>query len=384
MRADTSRRGPARLRGIRSELTLLLLLCTVGSVLLECLLLVESLSRRLSMLPPALLTQTHAALFGSNSAGSLPLLFLRTSLLPLALGTVVSVLLSVLLARQYARPLAALGETLSRLASGDLSARPTDMPARSESARLAHDVTRLGERLQAADEERRYANAAVAHELRTPITVLRARLVALQDGLVPLNAPELGKLARQLEVLTRLADDLQLITQTELGPLPLELQDCDLAALVTEVAASMAAAGALIEVQTGGSPLVRGDPVRLRQVVSNVLDNALRYSPPKMPVQVRLWVQQAPGTAVPCACIQVEDAGAGVSEGALGQLFDRYFRADESRTRSTGGSGMGLAIVKALVEAHGGYVAAGHSALGGLNLSIWLPVTHSASDTVLP
>ncbi len=382
MRADPAERGPAQQRSIRSELTALLLLCTVGSVLLECLLLVESLSGQLSGLSPALLAQTHAALFGPGRAGSLPLLFLQASLLPLALGTVVSVLLSVLLARQYARPLAALSDTLARLASGDLSARPASAHAHSESAQLARNVARLGERLQAADAERRYANAAVAHELRTPIAVLRARLAALQDGLVPLSAAELGKLARQLEVLTRLADDLQLMTQTELEPLPLALQDCDLAALVSEVVANMTAASADIRLHLAACPLVRGDAVRLRQVVSNVLDNALRYSPPGLPIQVRVWAEQAAGTPGPRACIRVEDAGVGVPDSALPQLFDRYFRADDSRTRSTGGSGMGLAIVKAIVEAHGGGTSAARSALGGLALSVWLPLL-SASDGAL-
>lgn len=357
---------------LRAHLTLLFLGISLVCVLFECALLSATLSRRVASLPPEMSHTVSKALFGAGAGpgeGSLRLLFMEASLIPLLLTVLLSGILATLVARQYTQPLKHAAEALERLAGGDLSARPPLDTRSSELAGLTRNVSYLGAQLEGADAERRYANAAIAHELRTPIAVLRARLSALRDGVLEVNDFELAKLQGQLEGLARLADDLQTVTQAEARVMSLEWDDCNLAGVMVQTVEELTAAGASLKLDLGAPFLwIQGDAGRLRQALFNVLENALRFSPTGQQVQVSLVVSRE------WAVLKVSDAGSGVTSHELPRLFDRYYRGDASRTRATGGSGMGLAIVKAIVEAHGGHVGARPSTLGGLEITLEFPL----------
>ncbi|MDX2006117.1 MAG: ATP-binding protein [Meiothermus sp.] len=294
---------------------------------------------------------------------------LRPGFLTLLVGMLVIGGVSVVVSKRLLRPLENLERSASRIASGELQIR--SQPSGSgELLELMHNVNRIAERLEQAEAARRFANAAIAHELRTPLAALRSRVEGMELGVFPLEVAELGKLHTQLDVLEKLARDLQTLTLADAGEFKLEARAFDLAQLAREVLEgfqpSAQKSGVGLELDSPHSLPYFGDPERLRQVLGNLLENALRYTPSGG--RVGLEVVQTGGV-----CIRVSDTGPGVPEDELGKLFTPFYRHEASRNRQSGGSGLGLAVVRALVEAHGGMVSAKRVETGGLVVQLDLP-----------
>lgn len=297
------------------------------------------------------------------------------------LALAVAVVLALLLARAISRPIRTVATAADRVAAGDLSVRVPSTRQRAggsdETARLGLSFNVMADGLERLERQRKDMVADVAHELRTPLTVLRGRLEALQDGVVPFDPAEVDDMMAQVLLLTRLVEDLRVLSLADSGQLTLDLRTVDLAELVRTAAAAQerrAADKGLGVVVTATEPvLVHGDRERLLQVLGNLLDNAVRHTPAGG--TITLSARRAAGDAV----IGVADTGPGVPESERERVFERFYRADGSRGRSGGGSGLGLSIVKAIVTLHGGTVAMEGAEGGGTEITVALPVTGTAS-----
>jgi two-component system sensor histidine kinase BaeS len=291
----------------------------------------------------------------------------------IAIGMLAAVLLNAaLISHWLSRRLRALGHGATALARGDYAAR---IPVRGhdELARLAGDFNHLAHALEAAQRGRQQWIADIAHELRTPLTSLRAEIEAVQDGVRPLTQGSMASVAQEVQQLTRLVEDLRLLSLSDLGALTCRKEPVQLAEIIDDALGLGRAAikdkGLQVQLQVDESILVDADSDRLAQVFGNLLQNTLRYSESPAKLAIRAVVDGAN------ARIEWEDSPPGVAEADLPRLTERLYRVDESRTRASGGSGLGLAIVKAIVDAHGGRMQAGQSALGGLRWNIWLPLS---------
>ena len=291
----------------------------------------------------------------------------------IAFGMLAAVLLNAaLISHWLSRRLRALGHGATALARGDYAAR-IPVNGHDELARLAGDFNHLAHALEAAQRGRQQWIGDIAHELRTPLTSLRAEIEAVQDGVRPLSQASMASVAQEVQQLTRLVEDLRLLSLSDLGALTCRKEPADLAEMIDD-ALSVGRAAMVdkqLDVQLQVSPgiTVDADADRLAQVFRNLLQNTLRYS--ESPAKLRI------GTVVDGrdARIDWEDSAPGVGDKDLQRLTERLYRVDDSRSRASGGSGLGLAIVKAIVEAHGGRMQAAHSELGGLRWSIWLPLS---------
>jgi two-component system sensor histidine kinase BaeS len=294
---------------------------------------------------------------------------LRITALALGLGLLVAAALAWWLARTVSRPVQQLGRTVTRLSEGDYGAR-AGRHGRDEIGALGARVDRLAETLEQNRTARRRWIADIAHELRTPVAVLKGEIEALADGVRKADGAMLASLAEEINHLAALVDDLQALALADAGALNVVKEPLRLAALVEQVAESfrtrLAHRGIALELALAQDVSVTADPQRLRQLLHNLLENSVRYV--EDDGQVRLTLTGDPG-----ARLVLEDSGPGVDDTQLPQLFDRFFRVESSRSRATGGAGLGLAICRNIVAAHGGAISAGHSALGGLAIRIELP-----------
>jgi two-component system sensor histidine kinase BaeS len=196
----------------------------------------------------------------------------------------------------------------------------------------------------------------IAHELRTPLTNIRGWLEAAQDGISPPDAALLSSLQEEAMLLQHIIDDLQILSTADAGTLRLNRERLRLPELVDQVEAAhratAEAAGITVRTDVVGEPTVEADPLRLRQVLGNLMSNAIRHTPPGGTITL------SASPAGEHALISVADTGSGIESIDLPRIFDRFWRADKSRSRRSGGSGLGLCIVKQLVEAHQGTVTA--------------------------
>ena len=294
---------------------------------------------------------------------------LRISALALGLGLLVAAALAWWLARTVSRPVQQLGRTVTRLSEGDYAAR-AGRHGRDEIGALGARVDRLAATLQQNRTARRRWIADIAHELRTPVAVLKGEIEALADGVRKADGAMLGSLAEEIDHLATLVDDLQALALADAGALNVVKEPLRLAELIEQIAESfrdrLANRGITLELQLERDLTVTADPQRLRQLLHNLLENSVRYV--EDDGRVRLTLSGGPGVG-----LVLDDSGPGVDEALLPQLFDRFFRVEGSRSRATGGAGLGLAICRNIVEAHGGTIEAAHSELGGLAIRIGLP-----------
>lgn len=275
------------------------------------------------------------------------------------------------LAWRMTRPVSELTRATRRYAEGDRDARAR-VRGRDELADLARAFNELAERLQTEEELDRRRVADIAHELRTPLAVLKGELEALADGMLDPDPETLERLVEEVDHLALLVGDLRLLSLAESGGLALEPVPHDLAELLAKSAEAFAAGaearGVALELDLEPAPAYV-DPARLRQVVFNLVDNALRHAR----TRVRLGCRLEDGRA----CLWVADDGPGVPEAELPRVFDRFYRADPARSRSSGGSGLGLAIVRAITEAHGGEVTAASRAGEGAVFRVCVPAAET-------
>ena len=214
--------------------------------------------------------------------------------------------------------------------------------------------------------------ADVSHELRTPLTVLEGNLRAALDKVVPLDEAEIANLYGQTRHLIRLVNDLRELSLAEAGQLPLEMVPVDLKMLIIETLQALEPLATeqryCVERRDSHLAGITADPMRIRQVLFNLLSNALRHTPDGGKITVS---GKTHGENI---LLSVRDTGEGLTPDQLAAVFDRFYRADNSRSRETGGTGLGLAIVKAIVEAHSGKIEAHSAGKGqGCEFLIQLP-----------
>jgi two-component system sensor histidine kinase BaeS len=272
-----------------------------------------------------------------------------------------SVGLAVLIARMLARPLEEVGEAARRIADGDYAARvPRDGP--EEIASLADSFNQMAAALQEQERMRREFIANAAHELRTPLTNLQGYLEALRDGVIEADATTYDSLWEEADRLVRLARSLDALAEGEAGAEPARRIELDLAPILDASVALVRPAleGRSIRVERSWSvPLpARGDPDHLAQVLANLLQNAVRYTPDGGSVTVSGEARSG------SVLVSVINTGEPIPADDLPHVFERFYRVEKSRDRASGGAGIGLAIVKQLVEADGGRVGAESSTTG--------------------
>ncbi|WP_434975712.1 sensor histidine kinase [Streptomyces bluensis] len=269
-----------------------------------------------------------------------------------ALVLVLTVAVTVTVGIRLVRPLRALTDAARRPAQQHLRVPVT---TNDEIGHLAAAFNDLSQRRERMEGQRKAMVSDIAHELRTPLSTIRGWLEAAQDGLAASDDAFIASLLEEALLLQHIVDDLQHLAQADAGQFRLHTEHLRLRELLDHVAAvhrgRADSAGVTLTAHTEDAPTLFADPVRLRQTVGNLLSNAIRHTPPGGNVTLRC---RRTGDQV---VIEVADTGTGIAADDLPRVFDRFWRADKSRNRQTGGSGLGLAVVRQLTEAHGGTVS---------------------------
>ncbi|MFJ1600934.1 sensor histidine kinase [Streptomyces sp. NPDC088261] len=293
-----------------------------------------------------------------------------------ALVLLLTVTVTTLAGIRLVRPLRALTHAARRMEDGDTSAR-VRVTGGDELGRLAVAFNSMSERREQLESVRKAMVSDVAHELRTPLSNIRGWLEAAEDGVVAHDQILLTSLLEEALLLQHVIDDLRDLSAADAGELRLRKEWVDVGELLaqTAVAHRVNAEGAGVGLSVSGSfpsplpgLLLEADPVRLRQAVGNLVSNAIRHTPRGGVVTLRA---RAEGAHV---LIEVADTGGGIAADELPRVFDRFWRAEKSRSRQTGGSGLGLSIVRKLVEAHGGGVGVSSEVGVGSVFTLTLPV----------
>lgn len=302
--------------------------------------------------------------------------FASALLISISLALVASVLaafaVSWYFSRRVQRSIGNVADSASQIVAGRYDARVPDPGLGGEFATLALTYNQLAERLGAIESTRRSMLADLAHEMRTPLATIDAHLEAVEDGVRSLDDETLGVIRGSTRRLRRLAEDMSAVSRAEEEGLDVTrnpVAAAGLAAAAAELARDQFdAEGVLLRTELADAGQVRVDADRIGQVLANLLDNALRHTPTGGTVtlacrRVDRWVEYS-----------VADTGDGVAAEPLPHLFDRFYRADTARDRAHGGSGIGLAIAKALVDAHGGSISVASAGPGhGATFTVRVP-----------
>jgi len=307
--------------------------------------------------------------------------FYRTLLLTIlragGLTAVLALGLGLFLTRRALGPLSELEAATGKISAGDLAVR-VPVHAHDEVGALASRFNTMASALQEQESLRQRMMNDIAHELRTPLTIMQGQLEALQDGVFPLDAANLEPVHEQTLLLNRLVGDLRDLALAEAGQIRLAMASVDISAVSRRVASRFLtqaqSQGIALQVHAGDAPPVRGDAQRLEQVLGNLLSNALRHTPQGGSITIE--VTSPPGALR----IAVHDTGEGIPAEDLPHVFERFYRGDRSRQRGSGQSGLGLAIARELVRAHGGEISA-HSFPGqGTTITIELPAEQGGAE----
>ncbi len=319
---------------------------------------------RLSMAPLVAATETRDAQFLSVQKNAI--------LSAAAIGLAISVLMGLLVARIWVRRIGAVEHATGRIAAGDFTVRVADND-RDEIGALGRNVNRMAESLSQLEHARRKWLADIAHELRTPLTVLQAEIEALQDGVRAVDGAALQSLAEETRHLARLTDDLRLLALADIDALPMEWRLTDVNDIAAQAVArwqsSARKAGLELSFVGGAPAATMADAGRLTQLCDNLLANSIRYT--DAPGQVRVSATSDNKVIK----LFFDDSPPGLAPGARAGLFEPLYRPDAARSRAKGGSGLGLALARAIVLAHGGTIQAADSPLGGVRVVIEIPVT---------
>jgi two-component system, OmpR family, sensor histidine kinase BaeS len=274
------------------------------------------------------------------------------------------------LAYWLTRRVRALVQTTNALIRGDYTARLAPQ-GHDELAQLGRDFNTLAATLAAAQTARQQWIADIAHELRTPLAVLRAEIESLQDGVRPLNQDNVASLAHETARLARLVEDLQTLSLSDVGALTYHREPVDLADVLRDAVGARGREaeerGFTLTLDVEENTIVLADETRLAQVFANLMQNSLRYTDAPGRIAIRLTREGER------AVVEWQDSAPGVTAEELPRLTQRLYRVEASRSRVSGGSGLGLAIARAIVEGHGGRLVATASPLGGLAIRLELP-----------
>lgn len=302
----------------------------------------------------------------------------RSLVIAILVAGVLALLLALLLSRSIISPVSALTRAARRMENGDLSQR-VQVRTNGELGELAQAFNAMADGLQRLEQLRRSMVTDIAHELRTPLSNVRGYLEALRDGVIKPEPELINSLHEEALSLNRLVDDLQELALADAGQLHLEIQAVAVLPLVEKVLLAVRALAQARQVDlhievAPGLPPVLADPDRIRQVMGNLVDNALAHTPAGGVIS--LQAAQV-GDEIE---LGVQDTGEGIAAEHLPLIFERFYRVDKSRARATGGAGLGLAIVKQLVEAQGGHISV-QSTLGqGTTIRLTLPIAASGPE----
>ncbi len=296
----------------------------------------------------------------------------------ITIAVIAAFMVTAYLGRRLRRPLAEVSAAASAVAEGRYDIRVAPPHLGDEFDELAVAFNRMAERLQAVDSTRRRLFGDLAHEIRTPVAVLEAYLEAVEDGVKTLDPQTIAMLREQTGRLVRFAADAAALAQAEDAHAAIAPDWVDVAELVGTVSAAVtdryAAKGVCLTVGVNGAARLWADRHRLGQVLGNLLDNALRHTPAGG--QVSLTVAPAGDGVI----FTVIDDGDGITAEHLAHIFERFYRADSARDRQSGGSGIGLAIAKALTEAHGGRISVASRGPGqGCAFTVEVPASAAAT-----
>ncbi len=286
-----------------------------------------------------------------------------------AIGQAVGAYVGWRLARRLVKPLTAVTEAARLIAEGDFAGRATGEGSFGEADRLINDFNRMAEELQRAEKELQYSNSAIAHELRTPLTILRGRMQGLADGVFEPSQEVFRGLIGHIDALTRIVDDLRTLSLMNAGRMELQQSRFDLGEEIGDILESvmptLSNLNIRIESDLQEMPVI-ADRARIRQAVLALIDNVARYAPGS--------TLAVTSQAVDNLCvIMISDDGPGMTAAESERAFERFWRADDARTRRGGGSGLGLAVVKAIAEAHGGHATIDSRKGGGTTVVLTIP-----------
>jgi two-component system sensor histidine kinase BaeS len=322
-----------------------------------------------------------ATLLGFSTHGGAFDGFARAAGLVVLLVGGIAITVGIRLARSIAPPIGDLVEAAGRVEAGDYAVRvPEVRRGPAELRDLGRAFNTMTARLEADEAQRRRLLADVSHELRTPLAVVQGNLEALIDGVYPADDAHLGPILEETRVIERLIGDLRTLSLAEAGTLALHRESTDVGVLLADVVEGFRPRArergvTLTTEMAEDLPLVELDPIRIREVVSNLVDNALRYAPSGGHVGVSVASRNDPtpsdpeGTPSSRLEITVADDGPGIPAELLPTVFDRFAKTAESR-----GSGLGLAIARAIVEAHGGTIVATSPSGSGTTIRVSVPL----------
>jgi two-component system sensor histidine kinase BaeS len=293
--------------------------------------------------------------------------------LALLAALIVAMAVNVYIARRIGRSVATIADAASDVAGGHYDIRVPSPGLGADFDALASGFNQMADRLGSVERTRRRLLADLGHEMRTPVATLEAYLEALEDGVATLDAGTAQLLRSQTRRLARLSEDIGTVSRTEEGQVRLDLRSVHLESVINAAVDSITEAYGtkgvrLVTDVASGLPELSLDPERIGQVLANLLDNALRHTPSGGTVRISA-TRRAGGVA-----LSVADTGEGIPAEHLAHIFERFYRVDAARDRAHGGSGIGLAIARALVEAHGGQLTATSPGPGqGSTFRVFLP-----------
>jgi len=289
---------------------------------------------------------------------------------------------AALFSRRISKPIGRLTLAARTMAEGDLSVRVAGFGVR-EINELAEAFNSMAGSIAQADSRRRQLTADVAHELRTPLSILKGRLEGMQDGVYAPTPDQIALLLNETALLERLIEDLRLLAQADAGQLPLYAEQVCPQDLLQSVAAAFApqaqSAGVCLQrAPICDLPELYADPQRISQVLGNLLSNALRHTPPGGTITLLAWTTPADSSYI---FMSVQDTGMGIAAEELPHIFDRFWKADRARSRS-GGAGLGLAIARRIVDAHGGRIWASSAPGQGTTVAFALPSAGAGATAI--
>jgi signal transduction histidine kinase len=295
-----------------------------------------------------------------------------TAVISVLLG-ILTLVIGLLLMQRLINPLSEVIAASQAVSQGDLTARVPVHTQNDDLSALSEYFNRMADELERSDKQRRNLLADIAHELRTPITILRGRLEGILDGVYPPDDAHIAPALEETYLLERLVEDLRLLALAEANQLRYEMKPIRLDELAETILGLFTAQADEKEVKLHleaepNLPEVMVDPQRFQQVIGNLIDNALRYTPEGSSIDLN--IKQVDQTIE----LVLADEGQGIPEEELSHVFDRFWRGEKSRARSTGGAGLGLSIARQLVEAQGGKINARNRSPRGFEVLINLPI----------
>ncbi|MFD2330116.1 sensor histidine kinase [Cohnella sp. GCM10020058] len=298
------------------------------------------------------------------------LAIMQSTLWTFVIGICVTALVSVVVAKRITTPLIDMKQTAHQMAKGELNVR-THVNGEDELSDLGRSLNHLAEQLVRQEQLRKTMTADVAHELRTPLATLKSHIAAMLDGVWEPTPKRLASCFEEVERLTHLVGDLSHLTEVESPHAKLKLETEDLTELVEHNADAMrplfVQRGISLNVAPHSPVYVSLDKQRIGQVITNLLSNALKFTPSGGTVRIEIRTVQEGMT------VSVIDSGIGIKESELSMVFERFYRGEKSRSRKTGGAGIGLSIVKAIVEAHGGTIKLESKVGVGTEVQVFFP-----------